>query len=142
MSEAPTAEHLKAAVAARAAHDDAFRAELLANPRAAVEKALGAPLPAHVTIQAIEEAPDTYVVAVPAKVAAGAGGELTDADLEAVAGGSKAGAKKFFNEVGSSLGYLAAVPVNLPAAMVSESGAAWADKNAAAIGKGCGGFGR
>jgi hypothetical protein len=108
MSETmPTPEQtlgaMHAVVQAKAAQDAAFRAELLANPRAAVEKLFGTALPAHVKLQAVEQPADTYVVVVPTAAAVGAGGELSDADLEAVAGGSKSGAKQFFNDIGNDV---------------------------------------
>lgn len=98
-----TVDMLKAIAGEKAREDDAFRAELLSNPRAAVEKLFGTELPPQITIKAVEEAPDTYIIAVPAKVLVGAGGELSDRDLEAVAGGSKAGARKFFKAFGSAM---------------------------------------
>jgi hypothetical protein len=107
-----TAEHLKFVAAQKAAEDDAFRAELLSNPRAAIEKLFNVELPAQITLKAIEEPADTYTVVVPAKVAAGKDGELSDSDLEAVAGGSKSGAKTFFTGVGSALGVVAGAPVS------------------------------
>lgn len=98
-----TVDMIKEIVGEKAREDDAFRVELLANPRAAVEKLLGKELPPQITIKAIEEAPDTYIIGVPSKTTVGEHGELSDSDLEAVAGGSKAGAKKFFSDFGSAM---------------------------------------
>jgi hypothetical protein len=98
-----TIDMIKAAAGEKARQDDAFRAELLANPHAAVEKLIGTALPPQITIKAIEEAPNTYIIGVPAKGTIGANGELSDGELEAVAGGSKAGAKKFFTQLGSAM---------------------------------------
>ena len=121
--------NLKAVVAARAAQDDAFRVELLANPKAAVEKLLGSALPAHVKVQAIEEAPDTYVVAVPARLAVGAAGELSDDDLEAVAGGSKSQAERDLLKIGSAL---ATPGLALGVGLVGGANAIGGDEEAAA----------
>ena len=63
-----------------------YRAALLRNPRAIVEKQFSMTVPDNVTIKAVEESADTIYVVVPHAVAAGA--ELDDADLEKVAGGS------------------------------------------------------
>ena len=63
-----------------------YRAALLRNPRAIVEKQFAMQVPDNVTIKAVEESADTIWVVVPHAVAAGA--ELDDADLEKVAGGS------------------------------------------------------
>ena len=98
-----TVDMIKSATGERAREDDAFRAELVSNPRAAVEKLLGTELPPQITIKVIEEAPDTYIIGVPSKTVVGEFGELSDNDLEAVAGGSKAGAKKFFTQFGSAI---------------------------------------
>jgi hypothetical protein len=63
-----------------------YRAALLRNPRAIVEKQFNMKVPDNVTVKAVEESADTIYVVVPHAVAAGA--ELDDADLEKVAGGS------------------------------------------------------
>jgi hypothetical protein len=96
----PTPEALTAVVQAKAGQDAAFRAELLSNPRAAVEKLFGTAIPPQIKLEAVEQAADTYLIVVPHVAKTGAGGELSDADLESVAGGSKSGAKKFFNDIG------------------------------------------
>ena len=62
-----------------------YRAALLKNPRAVVEKQFATSLPANVTVKALEESADTiYVLVPPASVQVG---ELDDSDLEKVAGG-------------------------------------------------------
>ena len=66
----------------RAAIGSAFGKELLRDPRAAIEQALGVSIPAGITIKALEETPDTMYIVVPPM----AGGELSDADLDIVAG--------------------------------------------------------
>jgi len=63
-----------------------YRAALLKNPRAIVEKQFSMALPDNLTVKAVEESANTIYVVVPHAVAAGA--ELDDADLEKVAGGS------------------------------------------------------
>lgn len=68
----------------RAMEDDAFRELLLKNPRAAVEQEMGKPLPASFKVSVVEEPNDTLVLVVPPK--ASPGGEMSDAELEAVAG--------------------------------------------------------
>jgi hypothetical protein len=69
----------------RVATDPAFRAQLLAEPRKAVELVLGSPLPPAISVRVIEEKPTELVVVVPAALS---NAELVDADLEAVAGGA------------------------------------------------------
>lgn len=72
----------------RSLEDDAFRQQLLADPRAAVEQELGAQLPSEVRVQVVEETTDTvFLVIPPSSEAGGDEGELSDSELESVAGG-------------------------------------------------------
>lgn len=72
-------------VIARAVKDPAFRQALLANPRAVLAKDYHMQIPAHVTVRVLEEVPNTLSIVLPP--AAETVQELSDADLEAVAGG-------------------------------------------------------
>ena len=63
-----------------------YRAALLKNPKAVVEKQFNMTVPDNVQIKVVEENASTIFVVVPHAVASGA--ELDDADLEKVAGGS------------------------------------------------------
>jgi glycerol-3-phosphate O-acyltransferase len=58
---------------------------LKSNPRALMEKQLGTAIPAKLNIKVLEETADTYYIVLPAVAKEGA--ELSDADLEKVAGG-------------------------------------------------------
>ena len=72
----------------RSLQDDAFRQQLLADPKGTVEQELGTPLPEGVEVRAVEETADTVFLVLPSRSAgAGAGGGLSDQDLESVAGG-------------------------------------------------------
>jgi Nitrile hydratase, alpha chain len=71
----------------RSLQDDAFRQRLLADPKAAVEEELGIQLPAEVQIRVVEETADTIYLALPSASPIGEGGELSDQELDAVAGG-------------------------------------------------------
>jgi hypothetical protein len=72
----------------RSLEDDAFRQQLLADPRAAVEQELGAQLPSGVRVQVVEETADTIYLVIPPSSEAGEDeGELSDSELESVAGG-------------------------------------------------------
>jgi hypothetical protein len=72
----------------RSIEDDAFRQQLLADPKAAVEQELGTRLPEGVRVVAVEETQDTIYLVLPSTSMAGAeGGELADPALESVAGG-------------------------------------------------------
>jgi hypothetical protein len=58
---------------------------LMSDPRLLMEKQLGMSIPANVNIKVVEETPDTYYIVLPHIVREGA--ELSDSDLENVAGG-------------------------------------------------------
>jgi len=62
-----------------------YREALLKDPKAVVEGQMNGKLPAGITVKAVEETPNTIYVIVP--YVAKAGDELSDNDLEAVAGG-------------------------------------------------------
>jgi hypothetical protein len=59
--------------------------QLMADPRGLMEKQLGTAIPKSVNIKVLEESSDTYYIVVPAIAKEGA--ELSDSDLEKVAGG-------------------------------------------------------
>jgi len=74
----------------RGLEDEPFRQTLLADPRAAIEEELGTRLPEDIRVVAVEETADTiYLVLPPAtsRAAEQGEGELSDRDLEGVAGG-------------------------------------------------------
>jgi hypothetical protein len=71
----------------RSMEDEDFRQRLLADPKAAVEQELGRQLPESIEVRAVEESADTIYLVLPSASAAGEGGELSDQELEAVAGG-------------------------------------------------------
>jgi len=62
-----------------------YYAQLKADPRGLMEKQLGTSIPKSVNFKVIEEAADTYYIVLPAIAKEGA--ELSDSDLEKVAGG-------------------------------------------------------
>jgi hypothetical protein len=72
-------------VVERAMSDQAFRAHLMANPRAAVENELGISIPADLTIRVVEERPTEFYIVLPPKEHSG---ELSDEALAGVAGGA------------------------------------------------------
>ncbi len=72
----------------RSMEDEELRRRLLSDPKGTVERELGAKLPENIEIRAVEETPETiYLVLPPAAAASPEEGELSDRELEAVAGG-------------------------------------------------------
>jgi hypothetical protein len=85
-----TPRDLQAHLIGRAWKDEAFKQELLSNPKAVVERELrelspGATLPEHVQIQVLEETPTIRYLVLPARPVIDSGEALSDADLAHVA---------------------------------------------------------
>jgi|GEM_PF-2525079 hypothetical protein len=55
------------AIISKAWQDDAFKQSLLADPKAAIEKELGTPLPADINLQVVEAKPDFLYIRLPEK---------------------------------------------------------------------------
>ena len=88
MSEAAGRAEMERRLIERSLQDDAFRQGLLAEPRAAVEEELGTRLPEEVRVVVVEETADTVYLVLPVRsTEAQEAGELSDRELEAVAGG-------------------------------------------------------
>jgi len=72
----------------RSLEDEAFRQKLLEDPKGVVEQELGTQLPEGVQVRTVEETAETiYLVLPSASPLSGEGGELSDRELETVAGG-------------------------------------------------------
>lgn len=72
----------------RSLEDESFRQKLLDDPRGTVEQELGTQLPEGVEVRVVEEsAQSIYLVLPSASPLVGEDGELSDQELEAVAGG-------------------------------------------------------
>jgi hypothetical protein len=88
MSEASDRAEMERRLVQRSLQDDAFRQRLLEDPKAAVEQELGTRLPEEVRVVAVEETADTVYLVLPLRSTdAQEAGELSDRELEAVAGG-------------------------------------------------------
>ena len=72
----------------RSLEDEGFRRRLLDDPKGAVEQEIGTQLPQEIKIRVVEESPDTIYLVLPrSSPLGGQGGELSDRELDAVAGG-------------------------------------------------------
>ena len=104
MSEAASSARteMERRIVQRSIEDDAFRQQLLADPKAAVEQEIGIQLPEEVRVVAVEETAETIYLVLPSTPMAGGGGvELSDQDLESVAGGGSWGADTCQNTCGA-----------------------------------------
>ncbi len=81
--EMPSRGEAEQRIRERAEADPAFRAELVANPRKALESELGVQIPEDVSVQVHEESLSEVHLVLPASQE-----DLSDADLEMVAGGA------------------------------------------------------
>ncbi|MEM1247359.1 MAG: NHLP leader peptide family RiPP precursor [Acidobacteriota bacterium] len=86
MSEEVTRGELEDIVRQFAAQSPEYRQALLDNPAEVLARQMGTELPAGMNVQVIEEEANTIVLVAP-YVVPGEGSELSDADLESVAGG-------------------------------------------------------
>ena len=73
----------------RSMEDEDFRQRLLDDPKGAVEQELGSRLPEGVEVRAVEESAQTIYLVLPSASPLGQGGELSDQELDEVAGGDE-----------------------------------------------------
>jgi hypothetical protein len=81
------AREIETQVITQAVQDPAFRARLLADPKAVFAE-MGLSIPPEVNIQVLQETAEQYYLVLPAAVERRAGTSLSDAELEHVAGGA------------------------------------------------------
>jgi hypothetical protein len=91
MSEASagggTRAEIERTLVQRSLQDEDFRRRLLDDPKAAVEQELGKRLPEGVEVRVVEETAETIYLVLPGASAVGEGGDLSDEELQRVAGG-------------------------------------------------------
>lgn len=73
---------------AKACTDEAFRQQLLSNPKAVVEQEFGEALPEGMNVEIIQEPANTLYIVLPAMPESIGSDELNDEELETVAGGN------------------------------------------------------
>ena len=76
-------------LAQRSMEDEDFRQRLLDDPKGAVEQELGSRLPEGVEVRAVEESAQIIYLVLPSASPLGRGGELSDQELDEVAGGDE-----------------------------------------------------
>lgn len=81
-----TADEMRAALVARAAEDDAFRSQLMAEPKATIKREFDIDVPEDVEIQVHEDSSNTAHLVLPNNAT------LTEVELARVAGAGKNGA--------------------------------------------------
>jgi Nitrile hydratase, alpha chain len=78
---------MERSIVQRSLQDDSFRQMLLDDPKGTVEQELGTQLPEDVEVRVVEESQQSIYLVLPFRSADLQTGELSDQELEAVAGG-------------------------------------------------------
>jgi hypothetical protein len=73
----------------RSLKEESFRQRLLDGPFGAIEQELGATVPEGLEVRVVEETQDSIYLVLPSASVVGEGGELSDRELETLAGGLK-----------------------------------------------------
>jgi hypothetical protein len=73
----------------RSLEDEDFRQRLLDDPKGAIEQELGSRLPESIEVRVVEESADTIYLVLPSASPLSQGSELSDQELDAVAGGTQ-----------------------------------------------------
>ena len=88
MSEGSGRQEMERRLIEKSLEDESFKQRLIEDPKGAVEQELGTRLPEDVRVETVQESADTIYLVLPSTSMAGREGvELSDRDLEAVAGG-------------------------------------------------------
>jgi hypothetical protein len=91
MSEATGRQEMERRLIEKSLQDDAFRQRLIEDPKGILEEELGTRLPEEVRVVTMAETQDTIYLVLPATPMAGDEGvELSDRELESIAGAGDA----------------------------------------------------
>ena len=82
----------------RSLEDEAFRQRLLDDPKGIIQQELGNRMPESVEVRVVEESAELIYLVLPSASPVGQGGEISDRDLDAVAGGGLAEATCEYTE--------------------------------------------
>jgi hypothetical protein len=107
--QAQTRQDIEARIIAKAWKDEAYKQELLTNPKAAIEREFGVEFPADVNVQVLEENSTSLHFVLPMSPVAIAQ-ELSEEQLEAIAGGAGA-LSKLTNWVANNQSKLIGTPL-------------------------------
>lgn len=103
MSEASGRQEMERRLVQRSIEDEPFRQTLIEDPKGTVEQEFGTQLPEDVRVVAVEESADIIYLVLPGTALEGREGEeLSDRELESVAGGAPDLGGALYN-----LGYMA-----------------------------------
>ena len=80
-------QQLEQALIEKAMNDEAFRKELIANPKEIIEKEIGMKLPEAFNVKVLEEDAQSFYLVLPNKVEPGTEDELSEEELNMVSGG-------------------------------------------------------
>ncbi|WP_208346021.1 NHLP leader peptide family RiPP precursor [Aetokthonos hydrillicola] len=89
-SQARTRREIEAHIIAQAWKDNAYKQELLNNSKAVIEKEFEVQIPDDIKVNVLEENPTTLYFVLPMRPEI-SGQELSDEQLEAIAGGGNTG---------------------------------------------------
>jgi hypothetical protein len=82
----------------RSLEDETFRQRLLDDPKGTIQQELGSRMPESVEVRVVEESAELIYLVLPSASPVGQGGEISDRDLDAVAGGGLAEATCEYTE--------------------------------------------
>ena len=80
-------QQLEQSLIEKAMNDEAFRNELITNPKEIIEKETGMKLPESFNVKVLEEDAQSFYLVLPNQVKPGTEDELSEAELEMVSGG-------------------------------------------------------